>query len=45
MHDRPFPDHRDREGKAQVMMISAIDEEMISQPEVETDLDQRAQTV
>lgn len=43
MHDRSFRDHRDEKGKAQVMMISAIDEETIPQPEVNSDLDQRAQ--
>lgn len=42
MQDRPFPNHRDRKGKAQVMMVSAMDEEMISQPEIELGLDQMA---
>lgn len=42
MHDRLFLDHRKRRGKAHVMMISAIDGEMVSQSEGEPDLNQRA---
>lgn len=45
VHDRPFPNHCDRKGKAQIMMISTIDEEMLSQPEVKPDLDQMGQKV
>lgn len=45
VHDRPFPDHRERKGKTQVMMVSCIDKEMVSQPEDEPDLDQRASKV
>lgn len=42
LHDRPFPDHRERKWKVQVMMVFVADEEMVSQPEDEPDLDQRA---
>lgn len=45
MQERPFPDHLERKGKAQVMMISTLDEEMAPQPEDEEDLDQRASKV
>lgn len=41
VHDRLFPDHRERKSKAQVMMVSCVDEEMIPQLEEESDLDHR----
>lgn len=44
VHDQPFLNHLDK-GKVQVTMVSTMDEEMISQLEVESDLDQRAQKV
>lgn len=42
VHDRPFPDHGEGKGKAQVMMISSADEELTMLSEEELSLDQRA---